>query len=451
MLGDFFPLDFLWIYSSVLFPHVFFWSNVFCRIFVWTIYTPPENSMSAQQHSNSSQGARFDFLYGPEDWGFLPYWAHVVPIFIAQFHTLLCIIFLCNGLPYVLGFCQETWSGICGNRGDVTFFGGGCSSWEGQIRPDVHRKSSKWIRPGLRWPASLGFFVRFSYNEWYEVISIYCILMYSLSLSSSISLCHLSGRFSRVFTLGFFGDFLQGTRKHIQPNVKLGKSSFLIPVPADMGYVIVPFWGVYFLPSYYVGIIYFLAIFRMPHFFATGIWWNVKNPFFFDRGSKNVYPHLISTSLRAATTELGVLCCGGQWRMIFAAPKFACFSKRREHTHVFQQKNWRSPIIPWSRPIISKKTVSHLLRNVNFQAKIWRWTTVILSLGICCNAFSETTTKNIKKCQRSPKKRYLFGTGQGFVLFQEFQFGFYSLLLVSGGLDDWKIFQIPANVHDRTF
>ena len=56
--------------------------------------------------------ARFDFLYGPEDWGFLPYWAHVVPIFIAQFHTLLCIIFLCNGLPYVLGFCQGSYDGV---------------------------------------------------------------------------------------------------------------------------------------------------------------------------------------------------------------------------------------------------------------------------------------------------------------------------------------------------
>ena len=225
------------------------------------------------------------------------------------------------------------------------------------------------------------FFFRFSYNEWYEVISIYCILMYSLSLSSSLSFCHLSGRFSRVFTLGFFGDFLQGTRKHIQPNGKLGKSSFLIPVPADMGYVIVPFWGVYFLPSYYVGIIYFLAIFRMPHFSSNPVFdGNYKEPVFFfglwlEKCVSPPHQHL-PIDFRAATTELGVLCCGGQWRMIFAAPKFACFSKRREHTHVFNKKI-ESPIIPSSRPIISKKTVSHLLRNVNFQAKIWRWTTVI--------------------------------------------------------------------------
>eukprot|EP00435_Cladocopium_sp_Y103_P015985 s2734_g3.t4 len=56
--------------------------------------------------------ARFDFLYGKEDWGILPFWAHVVPVFIAQFHTLLCIIFLCNGLHYVLGFCQGSYDGI---------------------------------------------------------------------------------------------------------------------------------------------------------------------------------------------------------------------------------------------------------------------------------------------------------------------------------------------------
>lgn len=56
--------------------------------------------------------ARFDFLYGKEDWEILPFWAHVVPVFIAQFHTLLCIIFLCNGLHYVLGFCQGSYDGI---------------------------------------------------------------------------------------------------------------------------------------------------------------------------------------------------------------------------------------------------------------------------------------------------------------------------------------------------
>ena len=106
----------------------------------------------------------------------------------------------------------------------------------------------------------------------------YCILMYSLSLSSSISLSHLSGRFSLVFTLGFFGDFPQRTRKHIQPNGKLGKSSFLIPVPADMGYVIVPRRGL--LPTQEYAGITTPAIFRMPHF-STRYLMERKEPGFF--------------------------------------------------------------------------------------------------------------------------------------------------------------------------
>lgn len=111
-------------------------------------YLHSPNITSSRPSNTSSQGARFDFLYGPEDWGFLPYWAHVVPIFIAQFHTLLCIIFLCNGLPFVLGFCQETWSGICGNRGDVTFFFGGVDAHpeRGKLGPVFTENPQKWIR-----------------------------------------------------------------------------------------------------------------------------------------------------------------------------------------------------------------------------------------------------------------------------------------------------------------
>ena len=114
----------------------------------WPNHLTPRNSSNSNTHIHwhLSQGARFDFLYGPEDWGLLPYWAHVVPILIAQFHTLLCIIFLCNGLPYVLGFCQETWSGNVG-CGDV-FWGWWMLILTGADEPDVHWTSSKWIRPG---------------------------------------------------------------------------------------------------------------------------------------------------------------------------------------------------------------------------------------------------------------------------------------------------------------
>ena len=125
---------FLWLFCeySVLFPHVFSDPMSSVESLSGTIYTRPENS--SRPSNTSSQGARFDFLYGPEDWGFLPYWAHVVPIFIAQFHTLLCIIFLCNGLPYVLGFCQETWSG------NVRLW------WRFFWGVDAHRERGRWAR-----------------------------------------------------------------------------------------------------------------------------------------------------------------------------------------------------------------------------------------------------------------------------------------------------------------
>ena len=123
-VGWFFSVDFFANIVSCF--HIFFFLiQCLHTIFVWTIYHLHSPNITSSRPSNtSSQGARFDFLYGPEDWGFLPYWAHVVPIFIAQFHTLLCIIFLCNGLPYVLGFCQETWSGICGDVVTWLFFWG---------------------------------------------------------------------------------------------------------------------------------------------------------------------------------------------------------------------------------------------------------------------------------------------------------------------------------------
>ena len=45
----------------------------------------------------------FQYSYSRAPFGTLPLWAHAAPIVIAQFHTLLCVIILMNGLPYVLG------------------------------------------------------------------------------------------------------------------------------------------------------------------------------------------------------------------------------------------------------------------------------------------------------------------------------------------------------------
>ncbi|CAK9118000.1 unnamed protein product [Durusdinium trenchii] len=56
--------------------------------------------------------ARFEFLYGPALWSRMPFWAHLVPTFFAQFHTLLYIICLSNGLSFVLGLCHDNYQGV---------------------------------------------------------------------------------------------------------------------------------------------------------------------------------------------------------------------------------------------------------------------------------------------------------------------------------------------------
>ncbi|CAE7880556.1 hypothetical protein AK812_SmicGene21948 [Symbiodinium microadriaticum] len=53
--------------------------------------------------------AAFDFAYGDVDsFGQLPFWAHFAAIAVAQFHTVLFLVILSNGLNYVLGFCPES-------------------------------------------------------------------------------------------------------------------------------------------------------------------------------------------------------------------------------------------------------------------------------------------------------------------------------------------------------
>lgn len=48
-----------------------------------------------------------DFIYGPEDFGRLPFWAHLLPCALAQFHTILAMIIFSNGPLYILGLCND--------------------------------------------------------------------------------------------------------------------------------------------------------------------------------------------------------------------------------------------------------------------------------------------------------------------------------------------------------
>ncbi|CAE7770400.1 unnamed protein product [Symbiodinium sp. CCMP2592] len=48
-----------------------------------------------------------DFNYGPVDFGQLPFWAHLLPAAMSQFHTVLAMIAFSNGFVYLLGFCRH--------------------------------------------------------------------------------------------------------------------------------------------------------------------------------------------------------------------------------------------------------------------------------------------------------------------------------------------------------
>lgn len=49
-----------------------------------------------------------DFKYAPGEFGVLPLWAHLLPVFYAQSHTVLAMTVLSNGLSYILGFCTRS-------------------------------------------------------------------------------------------------------------------------------------------------------------------------------------------------------------------------------------------------------------------------------------------------------------------------------------------------------
>ncbi|CAE7351850.1 unnamed protein product [Symbiodinium sp. CCMP2592] len=75
---------------------------------------PPANMSKEIRKKCWQLRAAFDFAYGDvENFGKLPFWAHFAAIAIAQFHTVLFMIILSNGLNYVLGFCPESgYSGV---------------------------------------------------------------------------------------------------------------------------------------------------------------------------------------------------------------------------------------------------------------------------------------------------------------------------------------------------
>ena len=47
-----------------------------------------------------------DFKFGPKDFGRLPFWAHLMPAALAQFHTIFSLIVMSNGLVFLLGLCD---------------------------------------------------------------------------------------------------------------------------------------------------------------------------------------------------------------------------------------------------------------------------------------------------------------------------------------------------------
>ena len=53
----------------------------------------------------------FTLLRGPEDFGKLPFWAHLLPTALAQFHTILAMIVFSNGPLYILGLCNDLTGG----------------------------------------------------------------------------------------------------------------------------------------------------------------------------------------------------------------------------------------------------------------------------------------------------------------------------------------------------
>ena len=61
------------------------------------------NHISSMKSSIQGEvGMGHDFKYGPEDFA-VPFWAHLLPVFYAQFHTVLAMTVLSNGLSYILG------------------------------------------------------------------------------------------------------------------------------------------------------------------------------------------------------------------------------------------------------------------------------------------------------------------------------------------------------------
>jgi len=54
----------------------------------------------------------FAFSYSEEDFETLPFWAHFAVVMVSQFHTVLFMILLGNGLNYTLGFCHEDYRGF---------------------------------------------------------------------------------------------------------------------------------------------------------------------------------------------------------------------------------------------------------------------------------------------------------------------------------------------------
>lgn len=58
--------------------------------------------------------AAHDFKYGPSSFSRLPLWAHFMPVAMAQFHTILAMTIVSNGVVYMLKICENHGQGSHG-------------------------------------------------------------------------------------------------------------------------------------------------------------------------------------------------------------------------------------------------------------------------------------------------------------------------------------------------
>eukprot|EP00438_Fugacium_kawagutii_P017745 Skav203038 [mRNA] locus=scaffold583:609270:612481:+ [translate_table: standard] len=63
----------------------------------------PAGKQDSQDHREVRESTNFRF--GPQEFGSLPFWAHLVPAALAQFHTILTLSMFSGGFVHVVALC----------------------------------------------------------------------------------------------------------------------------------------------------------------------------------------------------------------------------------------------------------------------------------------------------------------------------------------------------------